>query len=356
MHVLWFENDLTEKLGIKYPILQAPMGEHTTADMAAAVSNSGGLGGLGMWGFTASEAENRIGAFRQQSSKSLNVNYPLWDDPGDLTGQGAEMRAAVQAIFDARRMGSVPEPDWPGSSVTAAHLDMLVRMKPQVVSFHFGLPPRDTIAKLKASGTLIMCSATSVAEAKFLEAREVDFVIAQGAEAGGHLGTFLQADTRRVPGLFSLLPQIVDAVDVPVIAAGGIADGRGIAAALMLGASAVQIGTAFLRCGEANVSPHYRDALSASNDESTVQTRVISGRTARAISNHLVVELEASQAEPLPFPAQWSLNWPLEDLGDADVAGLLAGQSVSMTRAMSSAKLVETLVEETSKCFMRKAI
>lgn len=330
------------------------MGEHTTPDLAAAVSNSGALGGLGMWGFTASEAENRIGAFRQQSSSSLNVNYPLWDDPGDVSGQGTAMRAAIQSIFDAKGLGQVPEPDWPGSSVDADHLAMLVRMAPQVVSFHFGLPPQDVISALKSGGTLIICSATSVAEAKFLEARGVDCVIAQGAEAGGHLGTFLQRDTRTVPGLFSLLPQIVDAVDVPVIAAGGIADGRGIAAALMLGATAVQIGTAFLRCDEANVSSHYRDALSAASDTSTVQTGVISGRTARAISNQLITELENSNAEPLPFPAQWSLNWPLEDQGDAEFSGLLAGQSVSMTRAMPATKLVETLVEETNHCFRWK--
>ena len=159
----------------------------------------------------------------------------------------------------------------------------------------------------------------------------------------------MDTDVRANPSLFSLLPQVVDAVDVPVIAAGGIADGRGIAAALMLGASGVQLGTAFLRCPEANVSPAHRAALRNAKDTSTLVTNVVSGHPARVIPNKLVEELVRSGAEPLPFPAQWSLTLPLEEDDDHDFLGLLAGQSVAMTREMSAVSLVQTLATETSQ-------
>jgi nitronate monooxygenase len=325
------------------------MGELSTPALAAAVSNAGGLGGLGMWEFSAEEAERRIAGFRQQSGGSLNVNYPLWEDPGDLTGVGMEIRDSVQALYDAKSKGPIPEPDAAESTVDPKHLRMLMNAKPEVVSFHFGLPKQDVVQAIKAAGICILSSATTVAEARFLEASGVDFVIAQGTEAGSHQGTFLGADVRTRPSLFSLLPQVVDAVSVPVIAAGGIADGRGVAAAFMLGASGVQLGTAFLRCGEANLSDAYRAALDTAEDTSTIITDVVSGRPARMITNRLVEELSNAGAKPLPFPAQWSLTWPLEEDDDQDFLGLLAGQSVALTREMSAADLVNTLAAETSQ-------
>jgi nitronate monooxygenase len=233
------------------------------------------------------------------------------------------------------------------SEVSSEHLAMLLAEKPEVVSFHFGLPVQEIIQAIKEAGLYILCSATTVAEARLLESRGVDCIIAQGTEAGSHQGSFLDADVRMNASLFSLLPQVVDAVDVPVIAAGGIADGRGIAAALMLGASGVQLGTAFLRCPEANISLAHRAALGTANDNSTLVTDVVSGRPARVIPNRLVKELEKSGAKPLPFPAQWNLTLPLEEDDDHDFLGLLAGQSVAMTREMSATSLVQTLADET---------
>jgi nitronate monooxygenase len=325
------------------------MGELSTPALAAAVSNAGGLGGLGMWGFSAEEAAKRIEAFRKQSGESLNVNYPLWADPGDLTGVGTEIRAAIQTLYDIKDMGSVPPPEVMESTVDSEHLAMLLEEKPEVVSFHFGLPNQEVIQAIKEARLYILCSATTAAEAKVLESRGVDCVIAQGTEAGSHQGTFLDTDVRTNPSLLSLLPQVVDAVDVPVIAAGGIADGRGIAAAFMLGASGVQLGTAFLRCPEANVSPAYRAALRNAKDTSTLVTNVVSGHPTRIIPNKLVEELIRSGAEPLPFPAQWSLTLPLEEDDDYDFLGLLAGQSVAMTSEMTAACLVQTLATETSQ-------
>lgn len=347
---MWPQNSLTEKLNLRFPIFQAPMGEHSTPDLAAAVSNAGGLGGLGMWGFSADEGENRILAFRQQCAGSLNVNYPLWPATGDLTGVGMEMRAAVQALYDRKGIGAIPTPEGLGGLVGPSHLEMLIRTAPKAVSFHFGLPEQHFIDALRENGIAVLCSATTVEEAKILEGRGVDVVIAQSFEAGGHQGAFAKSDERGRLGMFALLPQVVDAVSVPVVAAGGIADGRGVAAALMLGASGVQLGTAFLRCHEANISEGYRSALAEAKDVDTVITEVISGRPARAISNKLVDELESAGATPLPFPAQYELTLPLDDEKDSEFLGLLSGQSVALTREMAAANLVSTLVNETTLC------
>ena len=347
---MWHQNQLTERLNLQWPILQAPMGSITTPALAAAVSTAGAIGGLGMWGFSADDARRRIAGFRQLSAGCLNVNYPLWDHPGDLTNVGVPMRERIQALYDEYGLGSISSPQVSPGGVDAAHLAMLEEAKPEVMSFHFGLPNTEVVHRLKAIGTFIICSATTVAEAKTLEAEGVDAVIAQGIEAGGHRGTFLGADVNLQPGLFALLPQVVDAVSVPVIAAGGIADGRGVAAAFMLGASGVQLGTAFLRCTEANVSGTHRDMLADGDETGTVVTNVISGRPARAINNQLVAALSKPGAQPLPFPAQSDLIAPLDGTGEPMLSTVLAGQSVALTRQMPAADLVRTLTAETTTC------
>lgn len=346
---MWSKNRFTERLNLEWPILQAPMGEMTTPALAAAVSDAGGLGGLGMWGFSAADARRRIAGFRQLCAGSLNVNYPLWEDPGDLTGVGLPMRERLQAFYDAKQLGPMPAPQASAGGVDGEHLAMLTEARPELVSFHFGLPDREIVQTLKTAGVFVLCSATTVAEARILEAQGVDGVIAQGTEAGGHRGTFSGVDVGMQSGLFALLPQVVDAVKVPVIAAGGIADGRGVAAAFILGASGVQVGTAFLRCGEANVGDVHRVALGRAEDASTVVTDVISGRPARFIKNKLIEELSRPGAESLPFPAQYSLTGPLEASGDPELGGLFSGQSVALTRVMPAAELVQVLAEETTE-------
>ena len=347
---MWSHNKLTERLNLEFPIFQAPMAEFTTPELAAAVSNAGGLGALGMWGLSAENVIKRIEAFREQSSGGLNVNYPLWEAPGDLTGVGLPMRECLQKLYDEKNLGPIPTPSASPGKLDPEHLEVLKELKPEVISFHFGLPEQGIVEELKAAGIYILCSATTVAEAKFLEANGVDCVIAQGIEAGGHRGTFSNVDISMQSGLFSLLPQVVDAVNVPVIAAGGISDGRTIAAAFMLGASGVLAGTAFLRCGEAEVPDAHRLALGSAQEASTILTNAISGVHARFIKNRLIEELSKLDVKPLPFPAQYSLTLPLGETGDKEFTDLLSGQSVALTREMSASDLVHTLAEETGKC------
>ena len=346
---MWSRNVFTERLNLKWPILQAPMGSLTTPALAAAVSNAGGLGGLGMWGFSAEDAERRIAGFRQQSSGSLNVNYPLWPEPRITTQASEAMRKRLQPHYEAKGLGAVPKPKGAASEVSREHLAMLLRAKPEMVSFHFGLPRPEIVQAIKGAGIFTISSATTVAEARTLEEAGVDAIIAQGIEAGGHRGTFSGVDIAMQPSLFTLLPQVVDAVSVPVIAAGGVADGRGVAATFMLGASAVQLGTAFLRCEEANVLDAYRAALREANDASTVVTDMITGRPVRSIRNRLTDDLIASGLEPVSFPAQMSLTAPLQAAGDRDFTMLIAGQSAALAKDTNAAALVESLAEETSR-------
>jgi nitronate monooxygenase len=349
---MWSRNALTERLNLKWPILQAPMGWLSTPALAAAVSNAGGLGGLGMWGFSAEDAERRIAGFRQQSGGSLNVKYPLWPEPKISVEASEAMRKRLQPHYDAHGLGPVPQPQGAVSEVSREHLGMLLRTKPQVVSFHFGLPQPEVMEAIKSAGILIICSATTVAEARILEDRGVDAVIAQGTEAGGHRGTFTGVDMSMQAGLFALLPQVVDAVRVPVIAAGGVADSRQVAAAFMRGASGVQMGTAFLRCEEANVLDAHRAALREASDACTVVTDMVTGRPARYIRNQLTDDLVTSGLEPVSFPGQMSLTAPLGQTGEREVTTLFAGQSAALGKDTNAAAFVESLGEETT-CRLR---
>lgn len=346
---MWSKNALTERLNLKWPVFQAPMGSASTPALAAAVTNAGGLGGLGMWGRSPDQAARRIAGFRQQSGGSLNVNYPIWPDPRSAPETAAAMRRHLQTQYDAMGLGGVPEPTGEVSDVGPEHIALLLETRPEMVSFHFGMPQREVVGALKSAGIFILSSATTVAEARLLEQQGCDAIVAQGTEAGGHRATFTDVEMGMQPGLFSLLPQVVDAVRVPVVAAGGVADGRTAAAAFMLGASAVQLGTAFLRCEEAEVRDAHRAALAAADDSSTVVTDVISGRPCRYIRNRLIDDLVASGLQPLPVPAQQSLTRRLGDSGEREWTALTSGQSAALTRAMNAAELVASLAEETTR-------
>ncbi|CAN5581423.1 nitronate monooxygenase family protein [soil metagenome] len=352
---MWPKNEFTERLGLKWPIIQAPMAGSSTPELAAAVSNAGGLGSLGL--ATAGDAGAEIAAFRELSDRALNANFFCHKDPGDVEMAGREMRARLQRWYFEAGLGEVPNPSVPIGPFGPAQVEQIRFHRPEVVSFHFGLPDDELLQAVRETGCQIWSSATTVAEARWLEERGVDAIIAQGIEAGGHRGTFLDADPSEQPGLFSLLPQVSSAVNVPVIAAGGIVNGQTIAAALVLGASAVQIGTAFLRCPETRVHPAHRAALADATDNQTRLTRLFSGKPARSLINRYMNTFRDAEELTAPFPSQTTLLLPLFSAASDDEAGdllpLWSGQSAALTREMPAAELVATLADETGDLLRR---
>jgi nitronate monooxygenase len=257
----------------------------------------------------------------------------------------ARARVRFGPLYEELGLGDPPEPFALPISFDEARLEALLEIRPAVASFHFGLPEEAAIKAVKDAGCRVVSSATTVAEAEDLVRRGADAVIAQGAEAGGHRGSFLVAGDDGPVGTLALVPQVVDAVDVPVIAAGGIGDGRGLAAALALGAAGAQIGTAFLACPEAAVHPLHREALRSARAEGATITRAFSGRPARALRNRAVDE---AGADPLPFPAQLVLSGPLgaaaAERGSGEFLSMWAGQAAPLAREMPAAELVARLV------------
>jgi nitronate monooxygenase len=274
-----------------------------------AVSNAGALGSLGCATLSAQTIRDQVNEIRRTTNRPFNLNFFAHPAPEINTQLAARVRERLAGYYEEFGLGSVPAPSDPFPRFDEERIRLLLELRPRVVSFHFGLPAPDLLERVKQSGAIVLSSATTVAEARTLESAGVDVIIGQGFEAGGHRGTFTRGDGAGLIGTMALVPQVVDAVRVPVIAAGGIADGRGIAAAFALGASGVQIGTAFLGCPEAVIPAIHREALHRATDEDTRLTRVFTGRPARALHNRLIDEMGSS--ETLEFPAQASLLLPM---------------------------------------------
>jgi nitronate monooxygenase len=347
----WPSTDLSERLGLRYPIIQAPMAGVTSPALVAAVSNAGGLGSLGGALLSPDGLRSAIGEIRRLTDRPFNVNLFAWRDPHE---PDANVLDAVDAALRPYRArvglpddALLPLPPSP-RALLERQLSVVCEEGVPVFSFAFGIPPLDDV---KQTGAVIAGMATSVEEAAALEEAGVDVVIAQSAEAGGHRGSFLAPFEESLIGGFALIPQIVDRVRVPVVAAGGIMDGRGIAAALALGAQGVQLGTAFVACRESIAHPLHKAALRRSRDTDTCVTAVYSGRPARALRTTLIRELEAVLPVPLDFPLQYGRTGPIHyaaaDKGYEDFMFLLAGQAAGLTRSIGAAELVETLARET---------
>lgn len=331
------------------------MSGFTTPALAAAVCNVGGLGSIGCATLPTAAIREQVAAIRQATNRPFNLNFFVHAPPVPAPEAGARMRARLALYFAEFGLGPVPEPREPFPSFDEDRLGVALELRPRVVSFHFGLPSAAALRRIKDAGCVIMSSATTVAEARSLQANGADVVIAQGFEAGGHRGSFSDSPGAGMVGTMALVPQIADAVRIPVIAAGGIADGRGIAAAFALGASGVQLGTAFLGCPEAAVSPLYRAQLHAASDDSTEVTRAFTGRPARAIRNRFVAEM--ADAEALDFPLQASLVGPLwqvpDETASAQMTPFWAGQAVALLRELPAGQLVEKLVAEAQSILVR---
>jgi nitronate monooxygenase len=342
---------LQKLFGIDLPIVQAPMAGSGGVALAVAVASAGALGSLPGAMLTGDQLASQIDEFRAAVDAPLNVNFFCHDAPAVSDDALAAWTTAV-ARFDAT-LGVDRANASPGAGRRPFddHMCRVVEQRrPEVVSFHFGLPAPALVERVSATGALVLSSATTVAEAVWLERNGCDVVIAQGAEAGGHRGMFLTTDVAAQPSTMALLPRVVDAVHVPVIAAGGIADGRGIAAALVLGASAVQLGTAYLLCPEALTSPVHRRALGERDVDDTVLTNVFTGRAARGRRNRLVDELGPLSPIAPAFPTAGGAIAPLraaaEAVGSGDFSPLWSGQAGVMRRDVPACELTGELMRD----------
>jgi len=344
---------LLELLRIEAPIIQAPMAGVSTPSMAAAVSNAGGLGSIGVGGTDAAGASRMIAEFREKSRRSLNVN--VFCHAPARADAAREARWIERLRPEFARLGAAP----PGALREIYRsfvedddmLAVLLREKPAVVSFHFGLPARERIEALRAAGIVLLGTATNLAEARALVAADVDAVVAQGYEAGGHRGVFdPDADDDRL-GTFALTRVLVSELDRPVIAAGGIMDGAGIDAALRLGAGAAQLGTAFVGCDESQADAGYRAALKSDAAHHTVMTRAISGRPARCLANRFTaigrnVASSDVPVYPIGYDAGKALHAAGKAKGEYGYGAQWAGQGAPLSRVMPSADLVALLRSE----------
>ena len=348
----WPKQALIDLLGIEHPIIQAPMAGASTAALAAAVSNVGALGGFGGTDSSADELREVIRAIRRKTNKPFIINLYLDRTEPYISVVDHEnaLKKALAPAHAELNAGEVPDPiDLFGKF--DSQVAVVVEERVPVLSSHFGAPDATTMRALKANGTRVIATATTVGEARQLAYAGVDAIIAQGSEAGGHRGTFAAPAGQSEIGTMALVPQIADAVSVPVIAAGGIMDGRGIAAALMLGASGVQMGTAFVPCPEAAVNPAYVQTLLEAGPGDAVLTDVVTGRPARLLRNRLVELLEQNRAHRLAFPEQHSMTRNLRKIasamGNPEFLPMWAGQGVMLARALPAAELVRSLVAET---------
>jgi nitronate monooxygenase len=342
---------LQQLLGIELPIIQAPMAGAQGSALAVAVSNAGGLGSLpcAMLGLDA--IRNQVAAIRAHTSSPFNVNFFCHTPPAPSAEREAAWRAALAPYYREYGVDAEKIPLGPGRAPFSSEAaDVLDDFKPAVVSFHFGLPSAHLLTRARAWGARIFASATTVDEARWLEARGVDAIIAQGFEAGGHRGIFLSEDLSTQVGTFALLPQIVREVRVPVIAAGGIADAKGVAAAMALGASGVQIGTAYLLCPEATTSAVHRAALKSEAARHTALTNLFTGRPARGIVNRIMKELGPISAAVPAFPLATAAIAPLraiaENQGSGDFSPLWSGQNASGCKEVPAGELTRELAAD----------
>lgn len=354
---MWADRRILDLLGIEHPVILAPMSGSTNPELVAAVSSAGGLGSFGAAGAKPEQLGSVVKEIKQRMDRPFNVNLFSADterfDPG--IHPGPRLMRRLEQYHVEMGLGEVPEPQGMFGP-SNEQLEVLLEHQVPIISFHFGADPT-AVRKARESGAKVLCSATTVAEARVLEQAGVDAIIAQGSEAGGHRGTFDGDYRKAMIGTLALVPQVVDAVNVPVIAAGGVMDARGLVACLVLGASAVQMGTAFLACAEAPIAKAWRQALLRAEADDTVMTEAMSGKPARGIPNRYIRELEALDEPLLPYSAQYSLSRELRkaaaEQDNPDFMAMWSGQGVGLIRQQPAADLVAALVAQSRQLMER---
>jgi nitronate monooxygenase len=353
----WNENRLTAKLGIDYPIIQGPLGGLSSQKLTGAVSNFGGLGSFGALNLSAEAIKDVIAEIRSLTSKPFAMN--LWvsqeDEGTRRSDEGAFDRSLAPIARQLSELGA-PLPTYKPYSPATRFDDQaraLIDAKVPVFSFIFGIPPNEILEECRAKGIVTIGTATTPEEGAALQEAGVDAVVGSGFEAGGHRGSFLRPAEDSLTGTLSLIPQVVDIVDVPVIAAGGIGDARGVVAALGLGAEAVQMGTVFLACEESGATDLHRETLRRRNAKHTALTKGFTGRLARGIRNRVMEDLNRAGTEILPYPLQRELVRNLtiaaQAAGRADLVPMWAGQSANLSTCTDVSAFLTSLVEEVSE-------
>ncbi|WP_347900675.1 nitronate monooxygenase [Pseudomonas purpurea] len=343
----WPDTRILDLFGIDLPIIQAPMAGANTSAMVIAVSNAGGLGSLPAAMLSLEQLREELTIIQQQTTRPFNVNFFCHQPPVADEQRTHDWKNLLEPYYHELGVDfDAPTPVSNRAPFDNAACEVIEAFRPAVVSFHFGLPEKALVDRVKAAGAKVISSATTVQEAVWLEQHGCDAIIAMGYEAGGHRGMFLSEDLSSQVGTFALVPQIADAVSVPVIAAGGIGDARGIVAAFALGASAVQLGTAYLFTPEAKVSASHHHALRTAKESETALTNVFTGRPARGILNRIMRELGPISPAAPAFPLAGGALMPLRAKAEAQFSNLWAGQALRLGRELSSAELTWHLADE----------
>lgn len=358
---VWPDRRLLDLFKIEHPIVLAPMAGAMDTDLAIAVAQAGGLGSLPVALLDESRMRAQMETFRAATTKPVNLNFFAHKRPELNNAREHAWRERLKPYYVEFGIDTAaPVPSSNRTPFDAALCTAVEELKPEVVSFHYGLPEVSLVKRVKAAGCVVMSSATTAEEARWLEANGCDAVIAQGFEAGGHRGMFLTDNLATQIGTFALVPQIVDAVNLPVIAAGGITDARGIAAAFALGASGAQLGTAYLFCPESKILAPHRAALKAAHDDGTVLTNVMTGRPARGFINRAIRELgpisDAAPEFPLAAGALAPLHAKAQAQGTGEFSAMWAGQAASLGRELPARELTTNLADEAQALMRRIAV
>jgi nitronate monooxygenase len=357
---MWPDRRLLDLFDIELPIVQAPMAGAVGIELIVAAAEAGALGSLPCAMLTPDQAREQIAIFKQRTSRPLNVNFFCHTPVAADAQAEARWRTRLADYYKEYALDpNMPVPNASRSPFDEAMCQVIEEAKPKIVSFHFGLPEAKLLRRVKAVGCIVLSSATTVKEARWLEAHGADVIIAQGNEAGGHRGMFLTDRVDQQPGTFALVPQVVDAVRLPVIAAGGISDGRGIAAAFALGASAAQVGSAYLKSPESLIGKPYRDGLATSDADSTAVTNLMTGKPARSIVNRVMAEVGPLSSDAPAFPHAATALAPLraaaEKKGSGAFTPMWSGQAASLAPELPAAELTRKLAADALKCLKKMA-
>ena len=351
-------NEMTKLLNIEYPIIQAPMaGGITTSTLVAEVSKYGGLGMISAGYMTPKQLQEQIRELKQRTLKPFGINLFV---PNEFRVSESEIQFANEKLQPIRERLNIPQKDdfeFPQFNSLAEpfheQIKVVIAEKIPICSFTFGIPAKEVIAELKQNNIILIGTATTVREAVENENAGMDMVVVQGSEAGGHRGSFMNEDQDSLVGLMSLIPQVVDQVNIPVIAAGGIMDGRGLAASLCLGANGVQMGTAFLTCIESGAHKVYKEAVLNAADEQTILTRSFSGKWARGIKNKYISEMQEHETHLPAFPIQNTLTQDIRKTAasqhDPEFMSLWSGQSSRLAKEQTVQSLIESVISKATK-------